>query len=65
MIYENENNNLMMLGGANGPNNNGVMAGNGMPSMDGSGGHLPSQAQVAAAVATAMMMQNQNNGCNK
>jgi hypothetical protein len=64
MIYENDNNNMIMLGG-NAPSNSLNMVSNGMPSMDSSNGHIPSQAQVAAAVATAMMMQNQNNGLNK
>ncbi len=63
MIYDNDNNMLMLDGSS--MNNGSNMVSNGMPSMDGSNGHIPSQAQVAAAVATAMMMQNQNNGINK
>lgn len=71
MIYEtdtsNNNNNVMLLGsGATVPNIGQSMVNNnnGMPPMDVQTGHIPSQAQVAAAVATAMMMQNQNNGIN-
>ncbi len=53
MYNENDNNNMMLMNGAN----NGMVT-NSIPT-NGTNG-IPSQAQVAAAVATAMMMQNNN-----
>lgn len=57
MMYEADPNNMMLMngGGVNAGNNNNMV--NGMPTNT-----VPSQAQVAAAVATAMMIQNPN--CN-
>ena len=58
MMYEADPNNMMLMngGGVNAGNNNNMV--NGMPTNT-----VPSQAQVAAAVATAMMIQNPN--CNR
>lgn len=59
---ENDASSLMLMGGGNGGGAGNGLVPNGMQPGNGPNG-LPSQAQVAAAVATAMMMQN--NGHNK